>query len=128
MTEAALEAAFSPFGKVLKVEIDKKKGFGYVDFAEPEALQRAIAASPVQVAQSQVVVLERRMNPGAEKSRGNKGHGEQASPSGRGGKSGGGQGGGGGSHGGRGGRGSKKGGSKGGGNGGQGEKAASESK
>ncbi|KAG2421186.1 hypothetical protein HFD88_000802 [Aspergillus terreus] len=70
VTEPLLEAAFTPFGKVVKVEIDKKKGFGYVDFAEPDGLQKAIAASPVSVAQSQVVVLERKMNPGGEKGRG----------------------------------------------------------
>ncbi|KAL4928645.1 putative nonsense-mediated mRNA decay protein Upf3 [Aspergillus undulatus] len=70
VTEPLLETAFSPFGKVVKVEIDKKKGFGYVDFAEPHGLQKAISASPVTVAQSQVVVLERKANPGAEKSRG----------------------------------------------------------
>ncbi|KAL4777091.1 Smg-4/UPF3 family-domain-containing protein [Aspergillus nidulans var. acristatus] len=79
VTEPLLEAAFSPFGKVVKVEIDKKKGFGYVDFAEPEGLQKAISASPVTVAQSQVVVLERKGNPGAEKGRG-KGRGEPKSP------------------------------------------------
>ncbi|KAJ5783266.1 hypothetical protein N7457_005040 [Penicillium paradoxum] len=69
VTEALLESAFTPFGAVTKVEIDKKKGFGYVDFAEPEGLRKAIAASPVSVAQSQVVVLERKENPGVEKSR-----------------------------------------------------------
>jgi regulator of nonsense transcripts 3 len=69
VTEALLETAFTSFGVVTKVEIDKKKGFGYVDFAEPEGLRKAIAASPVSVAQSQVVVLERKENPGSEKSR-----------------------------------------------------------
>lgn len=69
VTEALLQSAFTPFGAVTKVEIDKKKGFGYIDFAEPEALRKAIAASPVSVAQSQVVVLERKENPGVEKSR-----------------------------------------------------------
>jgi regulator of nonsense transcripts 3 len=69
VTEALLESAFASFGAVTKVEIDKKKGFGYVDFAEPEGLRKAIAASPVSVAQSQVVVLERKENPGIEKSR-----------------------------------------------------------
>ncbi|OJJ45082.1 hypothetical protein ASPZODRAFT_134509 [Penicilliopsis zonata CBS 506.65] len=64
VTEALLETAFAPFGTVTKVEIDKKKGFGYVDFAEPESLQKAIAASPVAVAQSQVVVLERKATAG----------------------------------------------------------------
>lgn len=79
VTEPLLETAFSPFGKVVKVEIDKKKGFGYVEFAEPDGLQKAIAASPVTVAQSQVVVLERKANPGAEKGRG-KGRGEAKQP------------------------------------------------
>lgn len=65
VTEELLDTAFSAFGKVIKVEIDKKKGFGYVDFAEAEGLQKAIAASPVTVAQSQVVVLERK-NPPAQ--------------------------------------------------------------
>ncbi|KAL4797985.1 Smg-4/UPF3 family-domain-containing protein [Aspergillus venezuelensis] len=149
VTEPLLETAFSPFGKVVKVEIDKKKGFGYVDFAEPEALQKAISASPVTVAQSQVVVLERKANPGAEKGRG-KGRGEAKQPnpaadastsgnaspttstnasSNRGGKAGEGGGGSGGSRGRRSGRG--KGGSKGNGNanGGSGGNAnASESK
>ncbi|KAL4973099.1 Smg-4/UPF3 family-domain-containing protein [Aspergillus desertorum] len=79
VTEPLLETAFSSFGKVVKVEIDKKKGFGYVDFAEPEGLRKAISASPVSVAQSQVVVLERKANPGAEKGRG-KGRGEPKPP------------------------------------------------
>ncbi|EKV13712.1 Nonsense-mediated mRNA decay protein Upf3, putative [Penicillium digitatum] len=69
VTEALLQSAFTLFGAVTKVEIDKKKGFGYIDFAEPEALRKAIAASPVSVAQSQVVVLERKENPGIEKTR-----------------------------------------------------------
>ncbi|RHZ46069.1 putative nonsense-mediated mRNA decay protein Upf3 [Aspergillus thermomutatus] len=79
VTEPLLETAFASFGKILKVEIDKKKGFGYVDFAEPDGLQKAIAASPVSVAQSQVVVLERKINPGAEKGRG-KGRSEHPAP------------------------------------------------
>ncbi|EER40879.1 nonsense-mediated mRNA decay protein [Histoplasma capsulatum H143] len=60
VTEELLVAGFATFGKVVKVEIDKKKGFGYVDFAEPGGLAKAIQASPVQIAQSQVVVLERK--------------------------------------------------------------------
>ncbi|KAJ6024800.1 hypothetical protein N7540_005597 [Penicillium herquei] len=69
VTEALLETTFAVFGTVSKVEIDKKKGFGYVDFTAPEGLQKAMAASPVTVAQSQVVVLERKANPGGEKVR-----------------------------------------------------------
>ena len=60
VTEPLLEEAFAPFGTVQKVEIDKKKGFAYIDFADSETLQKAIAASPVKVAQGQVVVLERK--------------------------------------------------------------------
>lgn len=60
ITEPLLEAAFATFGTISKVEIDKRKGFAYVDFAEPEGLQKAIAASPVKVAQGNVQVLERK--------------------------------------------------------------------
>ena len=63
ITEPLLEETFSGFGPVKKVEIDKKKGFAYVDFAEPDGLQKAIEASPVKVAQGQVVVLERKTGP-----------------------------------------------------------------
>ena len=63
ITEPLLEEAFAGFGIVKKVEIDKKKGFAYVDFAEPQGLQNAIKASPVKVAQGQVVVLERKTGP-----------------------------------------------------------------
>lgn len=58
ITEPLLEEAFVKYGAVTKVEIDKKKGFAYIDFAEPNGLQEAIKASPVKVAQGQVLVLE----------------------------------------------------------------------
>lgn len=51
------------YGTVTKVEIDRKKGFAYVDFAEPEGLQKALQASPVRIAEGQVVVLERKDRP-----------------------------------------------------------------
>ena len=60
ITEPLLEEAFKEFGAVNNVEIDKKKGFAYVEFAEPESLQKAIRASPIKVAQGQVQVLERK--------------------------------------------------------------------
>ncbi|KAF2276229.1 uncharacterized protein EI97DRAFT_419138 [Westerdykella ornata] len=60
ITEALIEEAFKAFGAIEKVEIDKRKGFAYVDFVEPQGLQKAIAASPVKVAQGAVQVLERK--------------------------------------------------------------------
>ena len=63
ITESLLEEAFAGFGNIKKVEIDKKKGFGYIDFTEPKSLQDAIKASPVKVGQGQVVVLERKTGP-----------------------------------------------------------------
>ncbi|MCJ1384198.1 hypothetical protein MMC17_007314 [Xylographa soralifera] len=63
ITEPLLEQVFATFGTITKVEIDKKKGFAYIDFADPEGLQKAIAGSPVKVAQGQVVVLERKTGP-----------------------------------------------------------------
>ncbi|KAF6228884.1 hypothetical protein HO133_006996 [Letharia lupina] len=63
ITEPLLDEAFAVFGAINKVEIDKKKGFAYVDFVEPESLQKAVKASPIKVAQGQVVVLERKTGP-----------------------------------------------------------------
>lgn len=60
VTEAALRQALDAFGATTLVEVDKRKGFAYVDFAEHESLVKAIAASPVQVAQTTVQVLERK--------------------------------------------------------------------
>lgn len=60
ITEPVLLQAMEAFGAVTKAEIDKKKGFAYVDFAEPEGLQRAIQGSPVKIAEGQVVILERK--------------------------------------------------------------------
>ena len=60
ITEPLLEEAFAGFGTINKVEIDKRKGFAYIGFSDPEGLQRAIKASPVKVGQGQVVVLERK--------------------------------------------------------------------
>lgn len=70
VTEALLETTFATFGKVLKVEIDKKKGFGYVDFEEHDGLKKAMAASPVKIAQGSVVVLERKSGAPVAQARG----------------------------------------------------------
>ncbi|EFQ97092.1 hypothetical protein MGYG_00135 [Nannizzia gypsea CBS 118893] len=82
VTEDLLQKGFSQFGKVIRVEIDKKKGFGYVDFAEPAGLRKAIDASPVSIAQSQVVVLERRTSTAVAQ---NRGHGNRGGGGGGGG-------------------------------------------
>lgn len=59
ITELLIQEALEVYGQVNKVEIDKKKGFAYVDFGSRDALLAAIKASPVKVAQGQVQVLER---------------------------------------------------------------------
>ncbi|KIW98184.1 uncharacterized protein Z519_01768 [Cladophialophora bantiana CBS 173.52] len=64
ITEDLLQQVFKEFGAITRCEIDKKKGLGYVDFQEPEALKKAMAASPVKVAQGQVVVLENKSHHG----------------------------------------------------------------
>lgn len=81
VTEPLLAEAFATFGKVEKVEIDKKKGFAYVDFDEPHGLLQALRASPVDVGQGQVVVLERKVTPHAQ-TRGSRGGGPKSSPRG----------------------------------------------
>ncbi|KAF2869897.1 Smg-4/UPF3 family-domain-containing protein [Massariosphaeria phaeospora] len=60
ITESLIEEALKAFGAIEKVEIDKRKGFAYADFVDPEGLLKAIAASPVKVAQGAVQVLERK--------------------------------------------------------------------
>ncbi|RMZ69106.1 hypothetical protein GMOD_00003023 [Pyrenophora seminiperda CCB06] len=60
ITEPLIEEAMKAFGGIDRVEIDKRKGFAYVDFAEPEGLQKAMAASPIKIAQGAVQVLERK--------------------------------------------------------------------
>ncbi|KAF5657904.1 hypothetical protein FHETE_10167 [Fusarium heterosporum] len=60
VTEALLKQTLSTFGTITFVEIDKRKGFAYVDFAEHEGLVKAVTASPITVAQGTVQVLERK--------------------------------------------------------------------
>jgi regulator of nonsense transcripts 3 len=60
ITEPLIEDIMKTFGGIDKVEIDKRKGFAYVDFAEPEGLRKAMAASPIKIAQGAVQVLERK--------------------------------------------------------------------
>ncbi|KAF2855955.1 hypothetical protein T440DRAFT_550365 [Plenodomus tracheiphilus IPT5] len=60
ITEPLIEEAMKAFGGIDRVEIDKRKGFAYVDFAEPIGLQKAMAASPIKIAQGAVQVLERK--------------------------------------------------------------------
>ncbi|KAI9728177.1 MAG: hypothetical protein M1828_004638 [Chrysothrix sp. TS-e1954] len=60
ITEPLLVEALTPFGAVVFVEIDKRKGFAYANFSNATGLQHAIKGSPVKVAQGSVTVLERR--------------------------------------------------------------------
>ncbi|KAK3387584.1 Smg-4/UPF3 family-domain-containing protein [Podospora didyma] len=60
VTESLLKEAMQVFGSVTSVEIDRKKGFAYVDFVDHESLVKAMAASPVNVAQATVQILERK--------------------------------------------------------------------
>ncbi|KAI1487080.1 Smg-4/UPF3 family-domain-containing protein [Biscogniauxia mediterranea] len=60
VTEPLLKQAMEVFGPVTFVEIDKRKGFAYVDFGDHDALVKAITASPISVAQGTVQVLERK--------------------------------------------------------------------
>ena len=84
ITEPLLLEAFAPFGAISRVEIDKKKGFAYVDFEQPEGLKAAMKSSPIKVAQGSVVVLERKTGSNLT-ARGGRGGGNTAQASGRGG-------------------------------------------
>ncbi|KAK6955182.1 hypothetical protein Daesc_002813 [Daldinia eschscholtzii] len=60
VTEPLLKQAMEAYGPVTFVEIDKRKGFAYVDFGDHDGLVKAISASPIPVAQGTVQVLERK--------------------------------------------------------------------
>lgn len=60
VTEVALRQALEGFGTITAIEMDKRKSFAFVDFTDHESLVKAIAASPVTVAQGSVQILERR--------------------------------------------------------------------
>ncbi|KAI0130983.1 Smg-4/UPF3 family-domain-containing protein [Daldinia grandis] len=60
VTEPLLKQAMETFGPVTFVEIDKRKGFAYVDFGDHDGLVKAVSASPISVAQGTVQVLERK--------------------------------------------------------------------
>ncbi|UKZ82031.1 hypothetical protein TrVFT333_009813 [Trichoderma virens FT-333] len=60
ITEPVLKQALEAFGTITFIEVDKRKGFAYVDFADHSGLAKAISASPISVAQGTVQVLERK--------------------------------------------------------------------
>jgi regulator of nonsense transcripts 3 len=61
VTEALIRQTLTAtFGEVTAVDHDKRKGFAYVDFAQHEALARAIAAGPVAIGQASVQIVERK--------------------------------------------------------------------
>lgn len=60
VTEALLKEAMEKFGGVSHVEIDKRKGFAYVDFVDTDGLKKAMAANPISVGQGTVQVLQRK--------------------------------------------------------------------
>jgi len=60
VTEPLLREVLVVHGTVTSVDINKKKGFAYVDFATTEGLTKAMAASPIAVGQGSIQVLERK--------------------------------------------------------------------
>ncbi|KAF2667440.1 hypothetical protein BT63DRAFT_292550 [Microthyrium microscopicum] len=58
ITEEVLRTALEAFGSVTHVEIDKRKGIAYADFAESTGLAAAIAKGKVDVAKGTVLVSE----------------------------------------------------------------------
>lgn len=87
VTEALLKEAMETFGAVSHVEIDKRKGFAYVDFVEHEGLLKAMAANPTKIAQGTVQVLERKdARPAREPPAGPSGRGGFGRGGGRGGQ------------------------------------------
>ncbi|KAK3392420.1 Smg-4/UPF3 family-domain-containing protein [Sordaria brevicollis] len=69
VTDSALREALEAFGPIKSMDV-RKKGIAYVDFANPESLKKAIAASPLPIARASVTILERKSD--AEKKEGGK--------------------------------------------------------
>jgi regulator of nonsense transcripts 3 len=96
ITEPVLRQALEAFGTVSSLEVDKRKAFAYVDFADHDSLVKAMSATPVSVAQGSIQVLERKDKkptaaPGSSAQGGSGGGGsEKSSNRGRRGKGGGG--------------------------------------
>lgn len=84
VTEEILRQSLQSFGTITNIEIEKRKGFAYVDFSDHESLVKAIAASPVTVGQGSVQVLERKEKKPANQGNSNAG-GESSSKSEKGG-------------------------------------------
>lgn len=60
ITEPLLKESMEKFGSIRSIEIDRRKGFAYVEFADHSGLSKAMAASPVSIASGAVQVLERK--------------------------------------------------------------------
>jgi regulator of nonsense transcripts 3 len=60
VTEALLKQALEAFGTVTSLEVDKRKGFAYVDFADHKSLAKVISSGSITVAHGAVQVLERK--------------------------------------------------------------------
>ena len=60
VTDETLREALGAFGTVTHIDIDKRKGFAFVDFAEADGLAKAMAAGGITVAQATVTVQERK--------------------------------------------------------------------
>ncbi|CAK7264253.1 hypothetical protein SEPCBS119000_000894 [Sporothrix epigloea] len=58
--ESLLKETMAEFGTVRRIEMDRRRGFAFVDFAEPAGLARAMAASPVSIGGTTVQVVERK--------------------------------------------------------------------
>ena len=86
VTDETLRESLQSFGAIVSVEVDKRKGFAYVEFSEHDALVRAIAASPVTVGQGSVQVLERKEKKPQNQPAGNAASGESSSKNEKGGR------------------------------------------
>ncbi|POS85020.1 hypothetical protein EPUL_003998, partial [Erysiphe pulchra] len=60
ITEPVLKEAMEIYGEVTMVEVDRRKGFAYVNFLNSEGLKKAMAASPIHIAQGAIQVMPRK--------------------------------------------------------------------
>lgn len=60
ITEHLLRQAMEKFGEVTMVDFDRRKGFAYVNFLDSEGFKKAMAASPIPIANGAIQVMPRK--------------------------------------------------------------------
>ncbi|KAL5630592.1 hypothetical protein BROUX41_000464 [Berkeleyomyces rouxiae] len=81
VNESSLRTALSCFGALNSIDIDRRKGFAYVEFSQHESLVAAVKAGQISIGQGQVQVVERKDKKPVTTSTSSGAHGPSNGPS-----------------------------------------------